>query len=77
MVKIDGTFVRDVLDNQIHRTIIKSISEIGSLMGKNTVAEFVENDAIRDCVAELGIKWVQGYGIHRPCPFEDLLLTLG
>ncbi len=77
MVKIDGTFVRDVLDNQIHRTIIKSISEIGSLMGKNTVAEFVENDAIRDCVAELGIKWVQGYGIHRPCPFDDLLLMLG
>lgn len=76
IVKIDGTFVRDVLDNQIHRTIIKSISEIGSLMGKNMVAEFVESDAIRDCMAELGINWVQGYGIHRPCPFEELLRKL-
>lgn len=77
IVKIDGTFVRDVLDNQIHRTIIKSISEIGALMGKNTVAEFVETDAIRDCMAELGINWVQGYGIHSPCPFEELLRGLG
>lgn len=45
IVKIDGAFVRDALDNQIHRTIIRSICEIDALMGKSTVAEFVETDA--------------------------------
>lgn len=73
IVKIDGVFVRDVLDNPVHRAIVKSICEITSLMDKGTVAEFVETDAIRDCLVALGIDWVQGYGIHRPCPFEELL----
>jgi len=73
IVKIDGVFVRDVLDNPVHQAIVKSICEINSLMNKSTVAEFVETDAIRDCVASLGINGVQGYGIHRPCPFEELL----
>ncbi|SFR61191.1 PAS domain S-box-containing protein/diguanylate cyclase (GGDEF) domain-containing protein [Marinobacter daqiaonensis] len=75
-VKIDGVFVRDLLDNEVHRSIVKSIGEIDSLMGRSTVAECVETDAIRDCVAELGIHWVQGYGIHRPCPLDDLLFGL-
>ncbi|WP_198411357.1 putative bifunctional diguanylate cyclase/phosphodiesterase [Marinimicrobium alkaliphilum] len=77
VVKIDGTFVRDALTNDIHRAIVKSIGEIVSLMGKSTVAESVETDAIRDGIAELGIQWVQGYGIHRPCPMEELLCAFG
>lgn len=73
IIKIDGAFVCDALDNDIHRAIVKSIAEIVSLMGKSTVAESVETDGVRDIMAELGIQWGQGYGIHRPCPMEELL----
>lgn len=77
VVKIDGAFVRDAPDNEIHRAFVKSIGEIVSLMGKSVVAESVETDAIRDCMAELGIQWAQGYGIHFPGPMEELLRTFG
>lgn len=60
----------------VHRAIVKSIAEIIALTGKSTVAECVETDAIRDDMAELGITWVQGYGVHSPCPFEALLRAL-
>lgn len=76
-VKIDGVFVLDVLENEVNRTIVKSISEIVSLMGKSVVAECIETDPVRDTMAELGVKWGQGYGIHRPCPMEDLLRSFG
>lgn len=76
VVKIDGSFVCDALENEIHRAFVKSIGEIVSLMGKSAVAESVETDAIRDCMAELGIQWGQGYGIHRPCPMEAFLNTI-
>ena len=52
---------------------MKSIGEIVSLMGKSAVAESVETTAIRDAMIELGIQWGQGYGLHLPCPFEELL----
>jgi len=39
-------------------------------MGKSTVAEFVENDAILDAVREIGVDYAQGYGVGRPEPFE-------
>lgn len=75
VVKIDGAFVCDALENEIHRAFVKSIGEIVSLMGKSVVAESVETDAVRDCMEELGIQWAQGYGIHYPCPMEELLQT--
>ncbi|MCH8532576.1 MAG: EAL domain-containing protein [Saccharospirillum sp.] len=73
VVKIDGSFVRDALENDIHRAFVKSIGEIVSLMGKSVVAESIETDEIRQCMTELGIQWGQGYGLHRPCPMEALL----
>lgn len=75
IVKIDGAFVRDAHEDDIHRAIVKSIGEIVSLMGKSAVAESVETNGICDIMAELGIQWVQGYGIHRPSPMEELLRT--
>lgn len=75
VVKIDGSFVCDVLDNAIHRAFVKSIGEIVSLMGKSAVAESIETAGTYDGIAELGIQWGQGYGIHRPSPMEELLCT--
>lgn len=73
VLKIDGTFVRDIVDDEIHLAMVKSINEIGRLMGKRTVAEFVESEAIFEQLRLLQVDYVQGYAIHKPCPLEDLL----
>lgn len=73
IIKIDGAFVRDAVDNELHQAIVRSIGEIVSVMGKRAAAEFVETDAVGALMAELGIDFLQGYAIHRPCPLEELL----
>lgn len=73
LIKIDGTFVRDALEDEIHQAVVRSITDIVNLMNKRTIAEFVESDAIATRMSELGVAYLQGYGVHRPCPLEDLL----
>lgn len=65
-LKIDGMFVRDIVDDPIDRAMVKSINEIGHVMGKKTIAEFVENDEVLALLRDIGIDYVQGYGIERP-----------
>ncbi len=73
-VKIDGSFVKGVVTDEVDRLFIKSTVDIARHLGIKTVAEFVENDAIKDIVAGLGADYGQGFGIHRPVDlFTDLL----
>ena len=72
-LKIDGLFVKDIVDDQIDFAMVKSIHEIAHVMGKITIAEFVENDAIKNKLREIGVDYVQGYAISRPCPVEEIL----
>lgn len=65
-LKIDGMFVRDIIDDPIDLAMVKSINEIGHVMGKKTIAEFVENDAILDRIKALGVDYAQGYELGRP-----------
>lgn len=71
-LKIDGAFVKDIVDDPIDLAMVKSISEIGRVMGKRTIAEFVENDRILEKLRELGVDYAQGYGIGRTRPIEEL-----
>ena len=72
-LKIDGMFVRNIVDDQIDHAMVKSINEIAHVMGKQTIAEFVENDAILAKLQDLGIDYAQGYWVGRPQPLENLL----
>lgn len=74
-VKIDGSFVRDMCNDPIDRAMVKSINEIGHVMGKQTVAEFVEDEAVIDALRELGVDYAQGYGIAAPAPLAEMLLA--
>ena len=65
-LKIDGMFVRNIMDDDIDFAMVRSINEIGKVMGKRTIAEFVENDAIRQRLHDIGVDLVQGYGVARP-----------
>ncbi len=68
-LKIDGSFVKDIVDDPIDYAMVQSINQIGHVMGLRTTAEFVENDAILSRLHEIGVDYAQGYGIHRPEPF--------
>ncbi|WP_256998772.1 EAL domain-containing protein [Nitrosococcus oceani] len=75
-LKIDGLFVKDIVDDPIDLAMVRSINEIGHLLGKKTIAEYIENDAILDKLRGLGIDYGQGYGLGQPQPLSALLATV-
>ncbi|MFM1892238.1 MAG: hypothetical protein RLZ44_1315 [Pseudomonadota bacterium] len=71
-VKIDGQFVRDILEDPIDRALVQSITAIAHVTAKQTVAEVVEDAETLQCLRELGVDYVQGYHIGRPRPLLEL-----
>jgi EAL domain-containing protein (putative c-di-GMP-specific phosphodiesterase class I) len=71
-LKIDGMFVRDVHTDPLDRALVRSINDVGKVMGKKTIAEFVENDEIMAVLAEVGVDYAQGYGVGKPFPLSRL-----
>ncbi len=71
-LKIDGSFVRDMVRDPIDLAMVQAINNIGHVMGIKTVAEFVESDAVLNQLRQLGVDYAQGYGIAQPAPIEDL-----
>jgi EAL domain-containing protein (putative c-di-GMP-specific phosphodiesterase class I) len=67
-LKIDGALVRHVADNPIDLAMVEAINGIGHVMGMRTIAEFVENQAIREKLVTIGVDYVQGYGVEMPRP---------
>ena len=65
-LKIDGSFVKEILHDPIDREMVRSINEIGHLTGKLTIAEFAENAEIITMLKNLGVDYAQGYGIASP-----------
>jgi len=72
-LKIDGLFVKDILDDPVDLAMVKSINEVGHVMSKKTIAEFVENQQILDLLNTLGVDYAQGYGLAKPVPLDELL----
>lgn len=67
-IKIDGTFVRDIMSDPVDQAMVRSINHIAHSLNKKTIAEFVENEEILDYLKEIGVDMVQGYHIGRPGP---------
>ena len=65
-IKIDGLFVKDILDDPIDFAMVKSINEIGHILGLKTVAEYVESSSVLDRLSDIGIDYAQGFGIAEP-----------
>ena len=72
-IKIDGMFVHKINEDAISHAVVKSISEIGHVMGKKIVAEYVENEPILRTLMEIGVDYAQGYSIDYPQPIDKLL----
>ena len=71
-LKIDGMFVRDIMNDPIDYALVKSIHEMGKVMGKKTIAEFVENKNILEKIKEIGVDYAQGYGVGEVIALQDL-----
>ena len=70
-LKIDGIFVKDIVDDPADFAMVKSIHDIGKSLGKKTIAEFVENDEIKRSLTRIGVDFAQGYGVGRPVPLDE------
>ncbi|MEM9806435.1 MAG: EAL domain-containing protein [Cyanobacteria bacterium P01_D01_bin.56] len=69
-VKIDGNFIRNIIQDPVDSVMVESITRIGHELGIQTIAEFVENEDILAKLRLLGVDYAQGYGIGRPVPFR-------
>lgn len=72
-VKIDGSFVKEIERSASDLAMVKSINEIAHVLGRKTVAEYVETHGIREQLAALGVDYVQGYGVEEPRPLSEYL----
>ncbi len=69
-LKIDGTFVRDIINDPKNAAFVESINQIGSIMGIKTIAEYVENQDILDKLVSIGVHYAQGFHIGKPAPID-------
>ncbi|HEY6457935.1 MAG TPA: bifunctional diguanylate cyclase/phosphodiesterase [Steroidobacteraceae bacterium] len=76
MLKIDGSFVRDVLRDPRADSMVEVIAQLARTMSLDTVAEYVETDEIRERIAQHGVDYAQGYAVGRAESFEELLKRL-
>ncbi len=75
-VKIDGSFVKKLLEDDVSHAMVTSINHISHVMGLKTIAEYVENNMILAELDKLGIDYVQGYAIAKPVPIIECLQAI-
>jgi diguanylate cyclase (GGDEF)-like protein len=69
-LKIDGAFVRDILSDPVDYAMVRSINELGQLLGKETIAKFVETTGLAEELERMGVNYVQGYAFAKPRPLN-------
>ena len=72
-LKIDGQFVRDLLDDPLDEAAVRSFVDVARVMGLSTVAEFVDHPQVLQRLQAMGVIRAQGFLLHRPEPLENLL----
>lgn len=75
-VKIDGSFVKNVVSDRSSHSTVRAIVELAAGLSIDTVAEFVETQEIADEVRALGVDYAQGYAYGRPRPLKDILAEM-
>jgi EAL domain-containing protein (putative c-di-GMP-specific phosphodiesterase class I) len=74
-IKIDGDFIRGMVNNKIDRILVEALVHVAHGLGKKTVAEFVGDEQTMSELRELGVDYAQGYHIGKPAPIAELLHT--
>jgi len=73
MIKIDGSFIRDVLENERSESLVRGIAQLAKSMGIETVAEYVETPTICMRLIDLGVQFGQGYALGKPVLLDRIL----
>jgi len=73
-LKIDGLFVRDMLDDPVDLAMVRTINDVAKVLKLQTIAEWVEDEATLDELKSIGIDYAQGFHISRPVMVSELLL---
>ncbi len=71
-LKIDGMFVGNISQDKVDYAMVRSIKEIGHVMGKKVIAESVETQAVLDKLREIGVDYAQGFGVGEPRPIDEV-----
>ncbi len=72
ILKIDGSFVKNMRADPLDRAMVESVNHIGHMMGMQTIAEFVGDPETAALLTKIGVDWVQGFGIHHPAPLSEM-----
>jgi diguanylate cyclase (GGDEF)-like protein/PAS domain S-box-containing protein len=72
-LKIDGLFVGNIVTDAVDYEMVRSITDIGHVMGKKVVAESVEHIGVLEKLTQIGVDYAQGFAVGPPAPIEDLL----
>ncbi|MBC8212993.1 MAG: EAL domain-containing protein [Gammaproteobacteria bacterium] len=75
-LKIDGMFVKNITEDPVSLSMVSAINQVGHSMQLKTIAEYVENESILQCLKDLGVDYAQGYLINKPQPFAEQLENL-
>ena len=74
-LKIDGQFVREIAEDPVSNAMVAAINQMSHAMGLETIAEYVENKAIKTQLTSLGVDYGQGFGIGKPRLLTDQLAS--
>ncbi|HEX6153113.1 MAG TPA: EAL domain-containing protein, partial [Solirubrobacterales bacterium] len=72
VIKIDGTFIREMSRNDADQLVVQAIVQIARGLGKQTIAEFVEDEDTKQLLREYGVDMAQGYHLGRPTDAAEL-----
>jgi len=76
-LKIDGAFVRDMVNDRIDRAMVAAIHQVGAVMGIQTIAEYVDSRAAVEALRQIGVDFAQGYWLGQPAPWQEALKRVG
>jgi EAL domain-containing protein (putative c-di-GMP-specific phosphodiesterase class I) len=72
-LKIDGSFIRELSRNVVDQHLVQAIVDVARSLGKQTIAEFVNDDDTVYLLQKYGVDFAQGFHIGRPRPLEEIL----
>src|SRR5690606_3845289 len=68
IIKIDGSFIRDLLSDPMSYAIVRAVTDIGHQRGLVVIAEWVSGSEVMAALARIGVDYAQGFGLHQPEP---------
>jgi len=73
VLKIDGSFIRDITENRISESMVAAITQVAKVMELETVAEYVESKKTEKLVKKLGVDYAQGHAVGKPVDLDQVL----